>query len=187
MPMAKWKQFSKEEIEEIVAQSTSYSEVARRIGYTGGSGINTIKQVLIDYAIDTSHFKGHAWNKNENNLSWSTIRKQYLDMKPYQCEICGISTWNGKDISLTVHHKDGDHSNNAQSNLILLCPNCHSQTDNFCSKNRKKYSEITDDIFLEALLNTSSIHAACVAVGIPANQSNYNRARKLLEEDKKAK
>ena len=187
MSIAKWKNFSKEEIQNIVKNSTSYSEVARQIGYNGSSGINTIKKVLIDYNIDTSHFKGHAWNKRDNELSWSTIRKQYFEMKPYQCEECGISDWNGKPISLTIHHKDGDHFNNDFSNLIILCPNCHSQTDNFCAKNRKKYSEITDAMFLDALLNTTSSNAACVAVGIPSNQSNYNRAKRLLEENKEAK
>ncbi len=181
MPKAKWKDFTKEEIQDIVTESSSYSEVARKLGYSSGSGVSIVKQVLNDYNIDTSHFKGHAWNKNEDNLSWSTIRKQYLSMKPYQCEECGISTWNNKPINLTIHHKDGDHFNNDFSNLILLCPNCHSQTDNFCSRNRQKYSHITDEIFLEALKNSRSINAACVAVGIPANQSNYIRAKKLLQ------
>lgn len=36
-----------------------------------------------------------------------------------------------------VHHIDGNKTNNDLSNLQLLCPNCHSQTDNFCAKNRK--------------------------------------------------
>jgi predicted RNA-binding Zn-ribbon protein involved in translation (DUF1610 family) len=40
-----------------------------------------------------------------------------------------------------VHHVDGNRNNNDLSNLQLLCPNCHSQTDNFCSKNRKDEKE----------------------------------------------
>lgn len=169
-------------------ESYSYSDVARKIGYaSSGSGINTIKKILQENKIDVSHFKGHAWNKNSDSLSWTTIRKNYIESKPYACEICGISEWNNKPISLTVHHVDGNHFNNDFSNLMLLCPNCHSQTENFCSKNRKKYSNITDDIFLRALLNEPNINAACIAVGIPSNQSSYNRAKRLLNENKTAK
>lgn len=41
-----------------------------------------------------------------------------------------------------MHHIDGNYKNNNLSNLQLLCPNCHSQTDNYCgnaNKNKKKY------------------------------------------------
>ena len=40
-----------------------------------------------------------------------------------------------------MHHKDGDPKNNDFSNLQILCPNCHSQTDNYCAKNRKAEKE----------------------------------------------
>ena len=57
------------------------------------------------------------------------------------CECCGLKQWQGKEIRLQVHHVDGNRKNNELSNLQLLCPNCHSQTDNLCSKNRKKLKE----------------------------------------------
>ena len=56
---------------------------------------------------------------------------------PEKCNICGISEWNGEPIKLQVHHKDGNRHNNEIDNLQILCPNCHSQTDNWCAKNRK--------------------------------------------------
>ena len=47
---------------------------------------------------------------------------------------------------LELHHIDGNHKNNTLDNCILLCPNCHSLTDNYkfkeCHKStrdRKKY------------------------------------------------
>lgn len=57
-------------------------------------------------------------------------------IKEYKCEKCGLNKWNGEQISLQLHHINGDNTDNRIENLMLLCPNCHSQTDNFCgSKN----------------------------------------------------
>lgn len=49
----------------------------------------------------------------------------------YRCDRCGIKDWNGTDIVLQLHHKDGNKYNNKLNNLMFLCPNCHSQTDNW--------------------------------------------------------
>jgi 5-methylcytosine-specific restriction endonuclease McrA len=40
----------------------------------------------------------------------------------------------GEPIPLELHHIDGNHNNNDLSNIQLLCPNCHAQTDNFSNK-----------------------------------------------------
>lgn len=58
-------------------------------------------------------------------------------LKQNVCECCGISEWHGKPLNMELHHKDGNTNNNNLDNLELLCPNCHSQTDNFRSKNKK--------------------------------------------------
>ena len=57
-------------------------------------------------------------------------------LKEYKCECCGITKWNSKPITLQLHHINGIHNDNRLSNLQLLCPNCHSQTDNFGTKGR---------------------------------------------------
>jgi hypothetical protein len=55
-----------------------------------------------------------------------------------KCEMCG---WNSTNqftglIPLNLHHEDGDHGNNRPENLKLLCPNCHSLTERFGSRNK---------------------------------------------------
>lgn len=53
------------------------------------------------------------------------------------CYICGIKRWKGKDLSLHLDHINGNRNDNTLSNLRLLCPNCHSQTDTYGGKNKK--------------------------------------------------
>lgn len=53
-----------------------------------------------------------------------------------RCEKCGLDEWRGSPLSLALHHVNGDRHDNRLANLQLLCPNCHSQTDNFAGRNR---------------------------------------------------
>ncbi len=67
--------------------------------------------------------------------------RRYLGLK--YGEQCGECGWNRKSlftghVPLTIHHRDGDWRNNREDNLILLCPNCHSLTENFMNLNRGK-------------------------------------------------
>jgi hypothetical protein len=65
--------------------------------------------------------------------------KRYLlkyDLKSEKCEVCGIKNWMEEPISFELHHVDGDCHNNVQENLLMICPNCHSQTSTFKRRNR---------------------------------------------------
>lgn len=62
--------------------------------------------------------------------------KRYLkETRGDVCEVCGISSWNGKPLSLECDHIDGNPHNNVPTNLRLICPNCHSQTETYKAKN----------------------------------------------------
>jgi len=66
-----------------------------------------------------------------------TLRKYLAEKRGDKCEICNTKNWNNKPLSLHVDHIDGNSDNNTPENLRLLCPNCHSQTETFCGRNKK--------------------------------------------------
>lgn len=79
------------------------------------------------FALDTRRNRGHL----KQRLLRSGLKSEY-------CEICGLSQWRDEPLSLALHHINGDRRDNRIVNLQLLCPNCHSQTDNFAGRNGRR-------------------------------------------------
>lgn len=148
---------------DYIKNSLSIAEVARLVGIDNNK-INTsvyreIHKRIDKLKLDTSHFTGGAWNvgdrfrkidrgyqlsevlvKNSSYKCTNSLKLKLFNegVKERKCECCGITEWNGKPAPLQLHHIDGDNTNNSLENLQILCPNCHAQTDNYCSKNKKK-------------------------------------------------
>lgn len=68
----------------------------------------------------------------------------------YECCICkNKGQWLGKTLSLQLDHINGINNDNRIENLRFLCPNCHSQTDTYCGKHKKKTYKCMDcDTFI---------------------------------------
>lgn len=67
------------------------------------------------------------------------IKRYMMELHNNHCVKCGWGEMNeySNTIPLEIHHKDGDCTNNLIENLELLCPNCHSLTENFGSLNKE--------------------------------------------------
>lgn len=152
------KEYTKEELEEIVKSSSSYKEVLKKVGYTTLNGRNndTLRRYLNKYNISIEHFERVSpIKRNEENVfcenstaSQKVLRDWYIkgNYSEYKCAICGQEPmWNGIELKLQLDHADGDNKNNVLSNLRWLCPNCHSQTDTFCGKGKSKNTAKNND------------------------------------------
>lgn len=160
-----------EQFVKLLENSATISEVLFKLGYTikGNSwGYSQVKQRMTDLNLDFSIFKGKKQvYKNiiikeitpemvlKDNCKHvrSVLRRCVIknNLLPYKCSICGITEWNGKTLSLELDHINGKNNDNRLENLRFLCPNCHSQTSTFGSKNKQiNYTtseyNITDDI-----------------------------------------
>ena len=190
--VAKWRQLPEDEFAKLVTESRSFQDLALKIGYekTGGGTQTSLKQAVKERNLDTSHFLGQGWNKenydfslfekNSTKKNGKTTRIPLIKLRGHKCECCGVETWLDKPINLEVHHKNGDRSDNSLENLELLCPNCHSYTETFC--NKSKCEIVKEEDFVLALQNNSNISQALKALGLTPAGGNYTRARELIEK-----
>ena len=157
------KQYTKEWLEELCAESYSYSEVLRKAGRKPGGGSNeTLKKKILEYNIDVSHFTGRSWQKRpdyeprvgtkekysleevfkEHSTISQKVLRGYVERHkviPYKCSNCGCDGhWQNGIISLELDHINGDNTNNLVENLRYLCPNCHALTETYRGKNKGK-------------------------------------------------
>lgn len=136
--MRKYREYTDDDLILAIKESKSMATTLRKIGLKpcGGNYIH-LKKSLQRLNIDTSHWKGQAWNKDEQLKDWSSytkikfLKKHLIKLKGNKCEKCNNEKWFDNVITLEVHHKDGNRTNNNLENLELLCPNCHSYTDNW--------------------------------------------------------
>jgi DNA-binding CsgD family transcriptional regulator len=73
--------------------------------------------------------------RSRHNLKLRLLKE---GLKSPRCEECGLTAWRQRPISFALHHVNGDRGDHRLSNLQLLCPNCHSQTDTFAGRNGRR-------------------------------------------------
>lgn len=61
-----------------------------------------------------------------------------VDRDGRKCSKCKRKSWNKNPIPLDIEHIDGNPINNDPSNVCLICPNCHRQTDTWGMKKKRR-------------------------------------------------
>ena len=77
--------------------------------------------------------------------STGNIKKRIIayNLMPYacvgDCVLNGIidPEWAGHPITLHLDHENGIRNDHRLTNLRFLCPNCHSQTETYCGRNKR--------------------------------------------------
>jgi len=71
------------------------------------------------------------WKDTAGQIRWRQVPdyvKRYLiGERGHRCEVCLNTDHNKLEIPLVVDYLDNDSSNNAETNLQLICPNCRTQ------------------------------------------------------------
>ncbi|MFI9822372.1 HNH endonuclease signature motif containing protein [Streptomyces sp. NPDC052013] len=156
---AKW---TRAVLEPVVAKSTSVNEVLRRLGLevVGGHHTNISRRIKA-YGIDTSHFTPVVRTERQRHnqrrrtaaeilvedtsehamrVPSSRLKRAMHELGGEErCALCGIeAVWLGEPLPLEVDHIDGNWRNNRIENLRLLCPNCHSTTDGYRGRSKRR-------------------------------------------------
>lgn len=178
--MSNFTNISDNEFEDFLNKSSNYRELLINLGYgpNSGSMIKIIKDRIIRQNLSTSHFKKVSNPKigpfnsseevlnfiNNNYCNFSKLRNYIIKFKliPYVCSECNLGDyWNNKSLSLHLDHIDGDRLNNHINNLRFLCPNCHSQTSTFGSKNRNYNKKIKTCVVCDSKIHRDNKSGYC--------------------------
>lgn len=148
------------ELERVVAQSGTFSDVLRFFGLNHkGGNCRTLKRRLDEEGISYAHIpqgrdstRGRAMggvqkaleevlrqdsSAGRHHIKARLIREGVL---ANECALCGLEPmWNGAPLVLALDHVNGVSNDNRLENLRFLCPNCHSQTETYAG--RKPLSE----------------------------------------------
>lgn len=148
------RKYTEQQLRDAISTSKSIRETLKKLNVcAAGAGYKTFHKYVKLLNIDISHFTGQLWNKgrkfgpkrplndyltNKQTIQSFKLKNRLLkeNIFKHQCQNCNLDKWLGRAIPLELHHKDGNHLNNTISNLTLLCPNCHSLTENYRSKNK---------------------------------------------------
>ena len=135
-------------IEEAIKSSKTMREAAQKLDmpfttfkrkagdlYKPNQGAKGTVKPYKGYRIETQDIlDGKHPQYSTNKLKNRLIKEGRIEN---QCSWCDITdTWNGKPIILHLDHVNGISNDHRLENLRLLCPNCHSQTDTWCGRNK---------------------------------------------------
>jgi hypothetical protein len=191
-----------EEFQNLLNTSNSFVDILIKIGLDPYNGNHkTLNHRIKEEGFDTSILEQNRKKNQERHMKSLLEKRTYsledilvensnFDRKglktkilehnllSYECCICkNKGEWLGSPISLQLDHINGINNDNRIENLRFLCPNCHSQTDTYCGKHRKKLYKCLD---CNNIINKG--HTRCVKCSPKANGLNQRKFEITKEE-----
>jgi hypothetical protein len=136
MEKRKYRTYTDDQIRIESSKVTSMAQLLKALGLRGvGGNYDNMRKHLQRLNLLCEHWRGQAWNKNQQLKPWSeyskvsALKPHLIQKRGHRCEKCGLSEWNEKPIPLEVEHINGNRTDNTEQNLLILCCNCHAQTE----------------------------------------------------------
>jgi Zn finger protein HypA/HybF involved in hydrogenase expression len=202
--MAKLKKLTLEEIEGAIKSSKSSAEACRILNLSDNGGMTSrFRRLALKYNLDLSHWTGQLWSKGktclddfrikgidesdifsaESKVSAGWIRKvlKSKNIIEYKCKCGNSGIWNGEPMDLQLDHINGKRNDHRLENLRWICPNCHSQTNTFCGRNKSSARKVSDEELANILEHSPNVRQGLLKVGLE-NGGNYGRAKRIIEK-----
>lgn len=149
------------QIEGLAAQSTTVTALIRKIGMqVNGTNHDRVREFIEEHGIelakkgptlvrtkklDDEIFVENSTYTNNNHIK-ARLVKDHGFANRCSMDACENPEpfWAGKPLTLQLDHINGVNNDNRMWNLRIICPNCHTQTPTFGSRNRKTLDQISE-------------------------------------------
>lgn len=194
--------------EELIQQAKicyTYRDLLEKLGVSKKSGgvYQQLRRNIDRLHVDVSHFKGRSWSKGQTTLINKKINSKYsidevfvdnsnvsreqvkkliisANLLEYKCQKCGnIGEWLGEMIILDLDHINGHRRDHRIENLRFLCPNCHSQTTTYKTKNVDNFKDITENDIINCIKDSKNVREVLLKLNLKDGY-NYGKIYKIM-------
>jgi hypothetical protein len=134
------KRYDWDEIRAFYEAGNSMTACRERFGFSRNAWWDAIRRGAIEPRPRLEPLADLLANGRRRSRHHVKSRLLSAGLKRERCETCGLTDWRGAPIAFELHHVNGDGLDNRLENLVLLCPNCHSQTDTWGGRNKARRS-----------------------------------------------